>query len=203
MSSPYRPNPVASFSSTPFDFSVLLSDGDDVTSRIAAAASGLGLLVRGQIMHIDPVTGALTAPVVATDCNCIVAQGFDATATAGSVLVYLSGKFKADAVTWPGVLAKGTVTDALRDYMILIESVMYTDGTMVEPHLTEEQTLAEAQKKADAEAKKIADAQAAAGQPQPALDQYGRPVVPTVDQFGQPVPAVDQFGQPLVDPYRR
>jgi hypothetical protein len=55
----------------------------------------------------------------------------DATSAAAAALVYVSGKMKADAIIWPAALGHGVVSDALRDFGILIESVVYTDGTLV------------------------------------------------------------------------
>lgn len=127
----YNPIARASFSSTSFAYSPLLSDGDDVVSRTGTIASGLGIHKRGEIMKMDPATGALTVPVAAVDCNCVLANDVDATSVTAAATVYVSGKMKADAIIWPGALGHGLVSDALRDYGILIESVVYTDGTLV------------------------------------------------------------------------
>jgi Bacteriophage lambda head decoration protein D/Putative binding domain, N-terminal len=127
----YNPVAKASFSSTPFSYQALLSDGDDVVSRSGTVASGIGILKRGAILKADPATGAITVPVAAADCNCILADDVDATSAAAAALVYVSGKFKADAVVWPGALGHGLVADALRDFGIFLESVVYIDGTLV------------------------------------------------------------------------
>jgi hypothetical protein len=127
----YNPVARASFSTTSFSYVPLLSDGSDVVSRSGTVASGIGVLKRGAILKIDPATGVTTVPVAVADCNCILAEDVDATAATVGALVYVSGKFKADAIIWPGALGHGAVTDQLRDYSILIESVVFTDGTLV------------------------------------------------------------------------
>src|SRR5580765_3180950 len=126
-------NPIAraSFSTTAFGYSPLLSDGDDVVSRTGTVASGVGVLKRGAVLKMDPATGAISVPATAADCNCVLANDIDATSTAAAATVYVSGKMKADAIIWPGALGHGVVSDALRDFGILIESVVYTDGTLV------------------------------------------------------------------------
>lgn len=127
----YNPIGRASFSTTPFAYTPLLSDGDDVVSRSGTVASGIGVLTRGTILKIDPATGNITVPVAAADCNCILVNDIDATSTTVAATVYVSGKVKADALVWPGALGHGVVTDALRDFGILVESVVYTDGTLI------------------------------------------------------------------------
>jgi hypothetical protein len=127
----YNPVARASFSSATFSYQPLLSDGSDVVSRSGTVASGIGILKRGAILKIDPATGVTTVPVAVADCNCILAEDVDATAATVGALLYVSGKFKADAVVWPGALGHGAVTDQLRDYGILLESVVFTDGTLV------------------------------------------------------------------------
>jgi hypothetical protein len=126
-------NPIArpSFTTTSFSYIGLLSDGSDVVSRSGTVASGIGILKRGAILKCDPATGVITVPAAAADCNCILADDVDATAATVAALVYLSGKFKADAIVWPGALGHGVVSDALRDFGILIESVVFSDGTLV------------------------------------------------------------------------
>ncbi len=135
----YNPVAKASFSTTSFSYQPLLSDGDDVVSRSGTVASGGGIIKRGAILKIDPVTGAITAPTLAADCNCILVDDIDATSATVPATVYLQGKFKADAVIWPGALGHGAVSDALRDFGILIESVLYTDGTVVKSAPTEQE----------------------------------------------------------------
>jgi Bacteriophage lambda head decoration protein D/Putative binding domain, N-terminal len=163
----------ASFSSTPFSYSPLLSDGDDVVSRTGTVASGLGVMKRGTILKMDPATGALTVPVAAVDCNCVLSNDIDATSTAAAATVYVSGKMKADAIIWPGALGHGLCSDALRDYGILIESVVYTDGTLVKvaPSQAEAQaaqTVVEVNR--ETEAAKAAGPGPTAEQPKPSMD---------------------------------
>jgi hypothetical protein len=127
----YAPIGQAAFYSTPFGYSPLLSDGDDVVSRSASMASGGGVVKRGAILKWDPATGLLTQPAAATDCNCILSNDIDATSAAATAIVYVGGKFKADAIIWPGALSHALVTDALRSHDMQIESVVFTDGTLV------------------------------------------------------------------------
>ena len=132
MSTPANPIGQAKFTVSP-DFTQipLLSDGHHVVSRPALAVTGLGIVYRGTILKIDPLTGHITKPVAAVDCNCVLVNDIDATAADAAAIVYTSGKVKADALTWPA-LPVGAVTDALRDYGILVESVMQVNGTMAE-----------------------------------------------------------------------
>jgi len=135
----YSPIGQASFSTvTPTAYNPLLSDGDDVVSRTGTVASGIGILKRGTIVNVVPATGVITLPVLATDCNGILVDDVDATSATVPAGVYLSGKFKADAITWPA-LGHAAVSDALRDFGILIESVVFTDGITVKSVPTEAQ----------------------------------------------------------------
>jgi hypothetical protein len=127
----YAPIGLASFSSTPYTYSPLLSDGDDITSRSGTVASGIGILKRGTICKIVPATGVITVGATAAEANCILVNDVDATSATVAAQVYLTGRFKADAVIWPGALAHADVTDALRNYGIILESVVFTDGTLV------------------------------------------------------------------------
>jgi len=128
----YSPLGQASFSTTtPTALLPLLSDGERIVSRSGTVASGIGVLKRGTILKIVPATGVITVPVAAADCNCVLADDVDATSATVGALVYLSGKMKADAITWPGALAHADVTEALRDFGILLESVVFTDGVTV------------------------------------------------------------------------
>jgi hypothetical protein len=127
----YAPIGQATFYSTPYTYSPLLSDGDDVVSRSASMASGGGVVKRGAILSWAPATGLLTQPVATTDCNCILANDIDATSAAAAAIIYVGGKFKADAVIWPGALGHALVTESLRMHDIQIESVVFTDGTLV------------------------------------------------------------------------
>src|SRR5262252_8966374 len=126
-------NPIgqASFSSATYSYYGLLSDGDDVKSQKGTVASGIGVLVRGTIVNWDPATGAITVPTTVAGCNAILVNDIDSTAATVPAQVYTTGSFKADAVTWPGALSHALVTDQLRDYQINIQSVIYTDGTLV------------------------------------------------------------------------
>src|SRR5215471_7725736 len=126
-----NPIAVASFSSATYNYYALLSDGQRVLSRPGTVASGIGVLVRGTIVNVDPATGAITVPTTVAGCNAILVNDVDSTSATVPAEVYMSGKFKADALTWPGALSHALVSDQLRDYGILIEAVMYTDGTIV------------------------------------------------------------------------
>jgi hypothetical protein len=126
-------NPIglASFSSLTYTYNALLSDGDDINSKSGTVASGTGVLVRGTIVKWDPATGNVTIPAVVADCNGILSNDIDATSATVGCNVYITGSFKADAITWPGALSHALVTDQLRAWSIYIQSVVYTDGTLV------------------------------------------------------------------------
>lgn len=117
----------------------LLSDGHHITSRMGSVASGGGKLKRGTIVKIVPATGVVTVPATAAECNAVIAENIDATSATVACLVYLSGKMKADALIWPGALPHADVADALRNYGILVESVLFRDGIIVKSAPTEEQ----------------------------------------------------------------
>jgi hypothetical protein len=138
----YSPLGQASFSTTSAAYSPLLSDGERIVSRSGTVASGIGILKRGTIVKCDPATGAITLPAAAADCNGVLADDVDATAATVAALVYLSGKMKADAIIWPAALGHAVVSDALRDFGILIESVVFTDGITVKSVPTEAQAQA-------------------------------------------------------------
>jgi hypothetical protein len=108
-----------------FAYDSLISGGT-IVSRIGTLASGAGFYKRGQIVHIDPATGVVTPGDSAP--NGIVSENADATLTTSMVLVYLSGKFKADQIIWPGTGNRNALTDQLRDWGILIESVITPGG---------------------------------------------------------------------------
>lgn len=128
MATPANPIGQASFATSPdFNRIPLLSDGDDVVSRPGLAASGLGILYRGTILHIDPATAALTKPVVALDCNCVLSNDIDATLAAAPGIVYVHAKVKQDALVYPA-LPQGVCNDALRDYGIYVETVLQASG---------------------------------------------------------------------------
>lgn len=163
-------NPMAQamFSTTPFSYLPLLTDGDDVVSRSGTVASGIGVLLRGTIVKIDPATGAITLPAAAADCNAILVNDIDATTATVAATVYLSGKFSAAAVVWPAALGHGAVADALRNFSILIESVVYTDGTLVKSApMDAEAAQAKAQLDANRAALKAAEDTAAAAATEP------------------------------------
>jgi hypothetical protein len=128
---------LASFSQAgSFATDALLSDGDDVVSRKGTLASGK--YVRGQILSITPSTGAIVPAVIGSAApNCILAENADATGGSVEALVYLSGKFKADQITWPAAGAHADHTDLLRDYGILIESVEGSTGATIKSVPTE------------------------------------------------------------------
>jgi len=138
----YSPLGQASFSTVASSYSPLLSDGERIVSRNGTVASGIGVLKRGTIVKCDPATGAITLPAAAADCNGVLADDVDATAATVPALVYLSGKMKADAIIWPAALGHAVVSDALRDFGILIESVVFTDGITVRSVPTETQAQA-------------------------------------------------------------
>jgi hypothetical protein len=132
MSSPTYPIANAEFqTSSDFNQLPLLSTGIEVVSRPGLAASGEGVLLRGTIMKIDPLTGNVTKPVVAADCNCVLSDQVDATSGAAPCEVYIHAKVKADALVFPA-LPIGSVTDALRNYGIYVESVLGVNGSMAE-----------------------------------------------------------------------
>lgn len=120
----------------------LLADGHDVTSRKGTVASGGGKMNRGQILHIDAASGAVTAAVTgaaATQANCVLAENIDATSATVQALVYLTGRMKADAVLWPAAGAHAAHTEDLRDVGIYLESVLFRDGIMVKSAATAEE----------------------------------------------------------------
>jgi len=114
-----------------FTYYDLLSDGDDIVSRPGTLKLAAGSQLRGAILKFDPATGNVTVPAVETDCNCILAISANATAADVPCLVYVGGKFKADAVIWPGALNHALITDALRKVDMQLESVVFTDGSLV------------------------------------------------------------------------
>jgi len=140
----------ASFSSVAFpNPSPLLSDGDDVVSRPGTVASGIGVIVRGTIVNIDPATSAITVPTTIAGCNAILVDDIDSTAATVAAVVYVTAKVKADMLTWPGALSHSAVADQLRDYGIYVESVLTGVGTIVKSNPTEAES-AEAKKYLDA-----------------------------------------------------
>ena len=167
-----NPIAVASFGSATYTYNALLSSGDDVNSKAGTVASGIGVLVRGTIVNWDPATGAITVPSTVAGCNAILVNDIDSTAATVPAEVYTTGSFKADAVTWPGALSHALVTDQLRDYGIYLQSVIYTDGTLVKSaptkaeedtarkHLEENKAAAEKAAKAAKEETKAEEAKA-------------------------------------------
>jgi hypothetical protein len=126
----------------------LLSDGHDITSTVGTAASGQPKRVRGEIVHLDRATGAVTTAVTgaaATAANAVVAENADPTSTAVGVLVYLTGKMKADAVIWPPAGSHAAHTEDLRQIGIYLESVVFRDGLTVKsaPNADEEKVAKE------------------------------------------------------------
>jgi hypothetical protein len=133
MSSTYQPLAKAMFTtSSDFNQIPLLSDGHGVVSRPGKMVAGSGVVKRGTILKIDPLTGLLTAPVAATDCNCVLSDDIDTTAADAAAVVYIAGKMKADALIPPNAVPIGAITDALRHVGILVESVLGLNGSMVE-----------------------------------------------------------------------
>jgi len=153
-----NPIAVASFSSTPYTYNALLSDGDDVNSRQGNIASGLGVFQRGQIVKCDPATGAITVPTVETDCNAIIVNDVDATSAAQTAEVYLTGSVKADALIWPGALSHALISQNLRLNGMYVQTVIYTDGSLSKMAPT---TAEEAEAKKHIEANKAAIEKAA------------------------------------------
>lgn len=128
----YAPIGKATFRSEgSFTYYELLSDGDDIVTSPGLLQIAAGIQKRGAILKWDPATTNVTVPAVETDANCILADDTDPTSAIAPCNIYRSGKFKADAVIWPGALSHALITDALRKVTILIESVMYTDGSLV------------------------------------------------------------------------
>jgi len=197
-----NPIGVASFSSAAYAYNALVSDGDDINTLKGTVASGIGVLIRGTIVNIDPATLAITVPTTVAGCNAILVNDVDSTAATVPAQVYTTGSFKADAITWPGALSHALVTDQLRDYQINIQSVIYTDGTLVKsaPSKAEEDEAKKQIEKNKAEAKKAAEAveEAAKEGPKPSDSpsahlsadereqhpEYGAPAVWT----GEPAP---------------
>lgn len=167
MATPINPIGQASFSGpVAFNYYPLLSDGDDIVSRPASIASGGGIFKRGAIVKWDPATGLITMPAAATDCNAIVVNDVDATSATQASQVYVSGKFKADAVIWPGALSHALVTENLRLHSMLIESVEFIDGSLVKGAPSEAEAAA-AQKQVEVNRAKADEAAKAA----PSLDR--------------------------------
>ena len=147
---PANPIGTAYFYTTAFpNRPALLSDGDDIVTRNGTVASGIGVITRGTICNIVPSTGVITVPSTLAGCNCVMMDDIDSTAATVSAMVLLSGKVKADALTWPGALAHGDVSDYLRDYGILVEAVMGIPGSIVKSTPTEAEA-AEAKKRLEA-----------------------------------------------------
>src|SRR5215471_15818644 len=127
----YLPVARASYSQTSFTNPMpLLTDGDDAVSRSGTIASGTGVVKRGTIVKFVPATGVTTLPAAAADCNGVLAEDVDATAATVSALIIVSGKVNAAALIWPA-LNHGDCADALRNYSIIVESTVYTDGTLI------------------------------------------------------------------------
>lgn len=112
-----------------FLYTELLSDGDDVVSRMGTAASGGAKLLRGQIVNIDPTTGIVIPAILGTSApNAIVAENCDPSGGVQSCLVYITAKVKADALIWPPDGSRTAIADALRDYGIYVEGVLLPGG---------------------------------------------------------------------------
>jgi len=214
MASTYNPLGKAAFSSTSYAYYALLSDGDDIVSRPGTIASATGIVKRGTIVNVDPATGAITIPATVAVCNGILADDTDATSATVPANVYIAGKFKADAVIWPGALSHALVTDQLRDTGIFLESVMYTDGTIVKsaPTKAEEDEAKKQVEKNKAESKKAAEAteETAKEGPKPSDSpsahltaeerdkhpEYGNPAVWT----NEPAPGTEPAEKPVSSP---
>ena len=156
----------AYFGQVPFSLNVLLSAGYTVVSRPCIVATAVGIQQRGAIGHYDDASQNFTVPAAGGEatCNAILAQYTDPTAGNVTTIVYVSGKFRVDAVTFPTGASKALCDVALRNYGLFLESVEGTTGQMIDPHalplsaMSAEQLEAEA-KRLDAEAKRL-DAEA-------------------------------------------
>jgi hypothetical protein len=210
----YAPIGQAGFSSTPFNYSPLLSDGDDVVSRSASMASGGGVQKRGTILKYDPATGLITIPAATTDCNAILVNDIDATSAAASALIYVGGKFKADAIIWPGALSHALCTESLRMHDIQIESVVFTDGTLVKAQSLDSEGQAAQQvvefNKSEEEAARSGAPGKAAAEQKPSMDSPWAYLtaeereknpefaeVPTAKELGEAVGAGEGSGTPV------
>ena len=175
MATPINPIGQAAFSGpVQFNYYPLLSDGDDIVSRPASIASGGGVFKRGAIVKWDPATGLITAAVAATDCNAIVVNDVDATTAAQTAQVYVGGRFKADAIIWPGALSHALVTENLRIHDMQIESVEFTDGSLVKSAPSEAEAAA-AQKQVDLNREAVAKQAAPAPGEDPAAPKSDSP----------------------------
>ena len=175
MPATYSPIGKASFTSEgSWAYLELLSDGDDVVTRPGNLQIAAGLQKRGAILKIDPTTGNVTVPAAETDCNCILVDDTDATSAIAACGVYVSGKFKADAVIWPGALVHSVITNNLRQNSILLESVVYTDGSLVKTTPTAEET-ANAKKVIEENRQREKDVKKAAAE-EPAIPPRDSPV---------------------------
>src|SRR5262245_11154620 len=106
---------LASFSQAgSFTNDPLLADGHGVTSTVGTAASGQPKRVRGEIVNFNRGTGVVITAVDGTsDANAVVAENCDPTASAVGVLVYLTGRMKADAIIWPPAGSHAAHTEKL------------------------------------------------------------------------------------------
>ena len=143
MGGTYNPLGLAGFTGAAgsFDYYGLLSDGDDIVSRVAYAATPIAapngpIVKRGTVLHVDinnQVTQGDGTP--GKEFNCVAAEDSDTTIANDpptvAVLIYTSGKMKADAIIWPPSALHVQVTEQLRDVGIHIESVEFTDGSTV------------------------------------------------------------------------
>jgi len=157
-------NGVASF--TPpiqFAYVPLLTDGHHVVTRPCTLASGT--MARGTIVKWDPAALGITAPAAASDCNAVLVNDIDATAGAAGGMVVISGKVNAAALTFPAALNHGSVTDALRNYSVIIETCYGTDGTLLKS--------AETTDDQDKATKEAAEKQAAKDGPDPYGSKLG------------------------------
>lgn len=153
---------LAYYGQVPFALNVLLSTGYTVVSRPCIVATAVGIQPRGAIGHYDDASQNFTVPAAGGEatCNAILAQYTDPTAANVTTMVYVSGKFRADAVTFPTGASKALCDVALRNYGLFIESVEGVSGQMIDPHavppsaMTADQLKAEA-KRLDTEAKRL------------------------------------------------
>jgi hypothetical protein len=107
----------------------LLADGHHVVTKRALLAAASGFVKRGTLVAINYTTGAAVLADSGSNApNGVVAENADATTVAAEVLVYTSGRMKADAIIWPTTGSRGLFIDKLRDYGILIESVLTKEG---------------------------------------------------------------------------
>ena len=133
MSTAPQPNfALASFSmSSNYEYDPLLSDGQNVVSKRGMLTAGIGFVKRGTLLSVNVTTGVvILADAAANTPNAVMAENCDSTAAAAPCIFYVSGKMKYDAIIFPATGSRGAMIDKLRDYGILIESVLDRNGVI-------------------------------------------------------------------------